>query len=39
MPSSINEKAHRTIDPKAMGVKTNRRIRRNLIAWLSIVIE
>ena len=37
MPSSINENAHTSIEPKAMGVKTRRKMRTNFMILLSII--
>jgi hypothetical protein len=39
MPSSINEKAQSSTEPKAMGVKMRRRIKINLINKFNLVIE
>jgi len=38
MPSSINEKAQSSTEPKAMGVKMRRRMRISFIRKLNIVI-
>ena len=39
MPSSINEKAQSSTEPKAMGVKMRRRIKINLMNKFNLVIE
>jgi hypothetical protein len=36
MPNSINEKAQSSMEPKAMGVNINRKIRMNLIRLLNM---
>ena len=36
IPSSMREKAQKSMEAKAMGVKISREIRRKVIAWLII---
>jgi hypothetical protein len=39
IPSSIKEKDQSSIEPKAIGVNIERKMRMNLIIWLSIVVK